>query len=155
MSIAPGIPLHLTPSLSTTGSHSTAPPPAPAPSSSPLSPQSHCDIVSCASSPAPVDLEDLISVQSRIARRLPPIVPALCPYRRHLVSGQTYVYCSCGRSKTQPWCDDSHLPTDPQPISFTVPHSNSGYSLICGCKYTANPPFCDGSHIHPNKGTEE
>lgn len=39
-----------------------------------------------------------------------PEIPQYAPYTlRDLSSSKTYLWCSCGRSKKQPWCDDSHL----------------------------------------------
>ncbi len=100
-------------------------------------------------------IEDLIQSAAKPLHALPPIVPALCPFRVKLEPGKVYRYCACGRSANQPWCDFSHRPDDPQPIEFTVDDSKRGFSLICGCKYSDSQPFCDGSHIHPHKGTEE
>lgn len=55
-----------------------------------------------------------------------------------------YWWCSCGRSKNQPWCDGSHAGTSFTPQSFTV--TEKGNYWMCACKHTANPPFCDGAH---------
>lgn len=55
-----------------------------------------------------------------------------------------YWWCSCGKSKSQPFCDGSHKDTDFSPVQFTVKESGSAY--LCGCKKTANPPYCDGTH---------
>eukprot|EP00808_Paulinella_micropora_P021642 g80164.t1 len=97
-----------------------------------------------------VDIED-------VPRPLPPVVPCWSPYRRQLVPGKTYLWCACGRSKQQPWCDGSHGPNDPQPIAFvaSVQKGSQSDHLLCGCKYSAGAPFCDGSHIHTVDGYEE
>mgnify|MGYP006872450408 CR=1 FL=1 len=34
----------------------------------------------------------------------PPIVPCYHPYRVELTANINYSFCTCGRSKTQPWC---------------------------------------------------
>jgi len=68
-----------------------------------------------------------------------------CPYNVHLEPGKTYKWCSCGKSKTQPFCDGSHKGTGIKPIIFTNYKTQVQFS-ICGCKYTRSPPFCDGSH---------
>ena len=102
---------------------------------------------------APTDVEDLILLDGSLRRR-PPVVPAYCPYRVQLQPGRSYRWCACGRSKKQPWCDDSHTPTDPQPLTFRVDVQQTLHYL-CGCKYTSRPPYCDGSHIHTLSGTEE
>lgn len=120
-----------------------------APASSAPAPVSHAGFS------AVLDIEDLHSVTICGHRRArPPIVPFLCPFRLHLEVGKTYRYCTCGRSEEQPWCDDSHLERDPQPIEFTVSQEQT-WHLLCGCKYSLKQPFCDGSHIHAVDGYEE
>ena len=99
------------------------------------------------------DVEDLILLDGS-ARRRPPVVPAYCPYRVQLQTGRTYRWCACGRSSNQPWCDDSHSSTDPQPLLFEVSVAQKVH-YVCGCKYSSKPPFCDGSHIHAVLGAEE
>ena len=92
---------------------------------------------------AVLDIEDMRTVWiCGVARPRPPIVPFLCPFRVHLEPGKVYRYCTCGRSESQPWCDDEHGDTDPQPIEFSV-DVNQSWHLICGCKYSTSP-FCDG-----------
>merc|ERR1712173_498634 len=46
------------------------------------------------------------------------------PYTRSLELGKEYVYCRCGLTKTDPWCDESckcvaNLPADRGPLKFT------------------------------------
>lgn len=67
--------------------------------------------------------------------------------RQHAVFGETYRYCTCGLSATQPWCDDSHAGTcfNPQTV---VCDKRQAQWLVCGCKRTSKPPECDGSHVH-------
>ncbi len=55
-----------------------------------------------------------------------------------------YVWCACGRSQTQPFCDGSHAGTDIRPLPFTI-QVQKIYSL-CACKRTLTPPFCDHTH---------
>ena len=180
MSIAPGVPLQL---VDTSKPDSTSHP-APRVSrpiiqSTSLASDSHDTVLAChiAASPsalsdhlqstsavlsdlhpspalcAPSDLEDLILLDGSLRRR-PPVIPAYCPYRVQLEPDCTYRWCACGRSKKQPWCDDSHTKTDPQPVLFRVGVQQKLHYL-CGCKYTSKPPFCDGSHIHAVIGAEE
>jgi CDGSH-type Zn-finger protein/mannose-6-phosphate isomerase-like protein (cupin superfamily) len=59
-------------------------------------------------------------------------------------AGRRYLWCSCGRSKTQPFCDGSHAGTDFLPIAFKAQHDEE--VIFCGCKHTGTGPFCDGSH---------
>lgn len=56
----------------------------------------------------------------------------------------TYAWCSCGLSKSQPFCDGSHAGTAFTPFKFEV--SAAKRVGLCQCKLTQNPPFCDGSH---------
>ena len=56
----------------------------------------------------------------------------------------TYWWCSCGRSKTQPFCDGSHQGTPFSPVEVTI--EEAGTVAWCCCKHTGNKPFCDGTH---------
>ena len=56
----------------------------------------------------------------------------------------TYWWCTCGRSKSQPFCDGSHEGTDFQPMEYVV--SDPKRCALCTCKLTHNGPICDGSH---------
>lgn len=73
-----------------------------------------------------------------------PLNPQNEPYAAEVEEGKTYYWCSCGRSKNQPFCDGSHQGTDFQPTEFTAEKTETVY--LCGCKKTGNQPFCDGSH---------
>jgi len=69
------------------------------------------------------------------------------PYRTSLTAGQRYLWCACGKSTSQPFCDGkSHIGTSrkPQPGRAEVDR----IVVFCGCKRTCNPPYCDGSHLH-------
>jgi sterol desaturase/sphingolipid hydroxylase (fatty acid hydroxylase superfamily)/CDGSH-type Zn-finger protein len=56
-----------------------------------------------------------------------------------------YLYCQCGYSKNQPFCDGSHHGTKSQPMKFTIKKERE-YKL-CQCKGCAKGPFCDDSHL--------
>ncbi len=56
-----------------------------------------------------------------------------------------YLYCECGFSKTQPFCDGSHHGTKFQPTKFEIRRERE-YKL-CNCKTCAKGPFCDDSHL--------
>jgi len=72
------------------------------------------------------------------------ISPQNTPYTVNVEEGTSYHWCSCGRSKNQPYCDGSHEGTGFQPIAFTAEKTEVAY--LCGCKKTGNAPFCDGTH---------
>lgn len=59
-------------------------------------------------------------------------------------AGEVFWWCSCGRSKNQPFCDGSHAGSAFQPQE--VKAEEAGTLWFCGCKATGTPPFCDGSH---------
>ncbi len=72
-----------------------------------------------------------------------PIVAQKAPYVLELEAGR-YAWCSCGRSKKQPFCDGSHKGSRFKPLVFTLEERKR--VALCGCKRTANPPYCDGTH---------
>ena len=72
------------------------------------------------------------------------VIAQKCPYQVELIEGQTYWYCRCGRSKTQPFCDGTHKETDLEPLEFVAP--STGTFNLCGCKATDDEPWCDGMH---------
>ncbi|WP_339670969.1 CDGSH iron-sulfur domain-containing protein [Dasania marina] len=67
------------------------------------------------------------------------------PFYTELKKGKRYLWCSCGLSKTQPFCDQSHVGTSFKPV-LTVGQYDGEEVLFCGCKQTKNAPFCDGAH---------
>jgi CDGSH-type Zn-finger protein len=71
-------------------------------------------------------------------------VSAMTPIEVTVERGKTYWWCSCGRSKSQPFCDGSHKGTAFTPVKYQP--AESGPQWFCVCKRTANRPFCDGSH---------
>jgi CDGSH-type Zn-finger protein len=72
------------------------------------------------------------------------IVAQKAPYGVDVVEGKTYWWCSCGRSKKQPYCDGSHKVTSLTPMEYKC--EKSGKVWFCGCKQTGKSPMCDGSH---------
>ena len=56
----------------------------------------------------------------------------------------TYMWCACGYSKNQPFCDNSHIGTIFEPLEVVLTESRK-YSW-CACKLSAKKPFCDSSH---------
>ena len=77
------------------------------------------------------------TTQPRIARHK--------AYYTELEQGRTYLWCRCGRSRSQPYCDGSHRGTGFLPVRYVAAEKGEEV-LFCGCKHTKTPPFCDGSH---------
>ena len=73
-----------------------------------------------------------------------PTVAQASPCIVELEEGKKYWWCTCGLSKSQPFCDGSHQGTDFQPMAFIA--DKSGKRGLCACKQTQNPPYCDGAH---------
>jgi CDGSH iron-sulfur domain-containing protein 3 len=73
-----------------------------------------------------------------------PVIAQKGPYAVQLEAGRSYLWCSCGRSATQPFCDGSHVGSGMAPIHFQADETKTEY--LCGCKHSANKPFCDGTH---------
>ena len=73
-----------------------------------------------------------------------PIIADIKPVKVNLAKGQEYHFCTCGKSKSQPFCDGSHVGTSFNPRVIVADEESEAY--LCACKHTANTPFCDGSH---------
>ncbi|TJY58369.1 CDGSH iron-sulfur domain-containing protein [Sinimarinibacterium sp. CAU 1509] len=73
-----------------------------------------------------------------------PIIARRSAYVLDLAPGR-YLWCACGRSNTQPFCDGSHDGSGMQPMAFEVTR-RSGTQWLCGCKHTRHAPHCDGFH---------
>ena len=56
----------------------------------------------------------------------------------------TYWWCSCGRSKKQPFCDGSHSGTEFSPVEINIEEEKP--VAWCACKSSNDGAFCDGSH---------
>lgn len=67
---------------------------------------------------------------------------------------KNYRWCSCGMSRQQPFCDNSHHGTKFQPIKFRI-EQNADSVQLCGWKLSLMAPFCDGQTCTAIKnGTE-
>ncbi len=73
-----------------------------------------------------------------------PVIADNKPVKVTLSKGQEYHFCTCGRSKSQPFCDGSHVGTSFTPKVIVSDEEQEAY--LCACKHTRNAPFCDGSH---------
>jgi CDGSH-type Zn-finger protein/mannose-6-phosphate isomerase-like protein (cupin superfamily) len=75
------------------------------------------------------------------------LIAGTMPSYQELVAGKRYLWCRCGRSKNQPFCDGSHAGTGFQPVAY-VAKCDKEEALFCMCKRTGTPPFCDGTHAN-------
>jgi CDGSH-type Zn-finger protein len=73
-----------------------------------------------------------------------PVVAQKSPFSADVTEGRTYLWCACGRSKRQPFCDQSHKGTDFTPVEFKATQTETVW--FCGCKNTKSAPLCDGTH---------
>jgi CDGSH-type Zn-finger protein len=72
-----------------------------------------------------------------------PVSPQVGPYVVQVKEGETYLWCSCGLSRTQPFCDGSHAGTGFEPVAFEPPLDAEFH--LCGCKRSDNKPYCFGN----------
>jgi len=73
-----------------------------------------------------------------------PIIAHRKGFYYEVKAGKRYLWCSCGRSKTQPFCDGSHAGSAFLPVAFKAECDED--VIFCGCKHTGTGPFCDGAH---------
>jgi len=73
-----------------------------------------------------------------------PKISQRAPYPVTVEAGKTYYWCSCGESKTEPFCDGSHKGSGFSPTRFEAEKDGAVY--FCGCKNSKNGALCDGSH---------
>jgi CDGSH-type Zn-finger protein/mannose-6-phosphate isomerase-like protein (cupin superfamily) len=83
-----------------------------------------------------------------------PTIASRKPFYRELKAGQRVLWCSCGRSKRQPFCDGrSHVGTGFEPVAYQAQTDEE--VLFCGCKQACTAPFCDGTHNNLPGGYRE
>jgi CTP:molybdopterin cytidylyltransferase MocA/CDGSH-type Zn-finger protein/quercetin dioxygenase-like cupin family protein len=92
--------------------------------------------------------------EARVRLNALPRIAAYKPQYLELEKGKTYLWCSCGLSKNQPFCDQSHRDTAFKPVRY-VAEQASEEVLFCNCKHTADGPFCDGAHNNLKDGYDE
>jgi len=68
------------------------------------------------------------------------------PAQVELKAGRNYLWCVCGMSGNQPFCDGSHHGTKHRPLLFTVKRDKE--VRLCNCKLTKAGPFCDNAHVN-------
>lgn len=68
-----------------------------------------------------------------------PVIADTKPVKVELTEGEEYYFCTCGKSKNQPFCDGSHAGTGFKPKSFVAEETGDAY--LCRCKYSNNLPF--------------
>ena len=73
-----------------------------------------------------------------------PVIAQKSPIAVELKAGETYYWCTCGKSAKQPFCDGGHKGSEFTPQAFTADESKTAY--LCACKHTKGQPFCDGAH---------
>ncbi|RWS29849.1 CDGSH iron-sulfur domain-containing protein 3-like protein [Leptotrombidium deliense] len=77
------------------------------------------------------------------------------PFKVLCKEGKMYMWCACGWSKQQPFCDGTHniahYKITQKPIPFTCKETKEYW--FCNCKQTKHRPFCDG--IHKNEDVQK
>ncbi|MAQ57653.1 MAG: glutamate synthase [Chloroflexi bacterium] len=74
-----------------------------------------------------------------------PVIAQKDPYIVNVEEGKSYLWCSCGRSEKQPFCDSSHRGTEFKPVKYTAEADEEIY--FCGCKNSSDQPLCDDTHF--------
>jgi len=73
-----------------------------------------------------------------------PVIAQKSPFAVEVEAGNSYWYCTCGKTTTQPFCDGSHQGSEFSPKEFRATESGTVY--FCGCRHSGNGVTCDGSH---------
>lgn len=73
-----------------------------------------------------------------------PVIAQKAPFPVDVEEGKKYFWCSCGKSKKQPFCDGSHSGTGLTPVIYEATESKRVF--FCGCKHSGKSPVCDGAH---------
>ncbi len=73
-----------------------------------------------------------------------PVIAKKAPFAVDVVAGETYYWCACGRSATQPFCDGAHKGSEFTPIAHVATATEKAF--FCGCKHSKTGALCDGSH---------
>lgn len=73
------------------------------------------------------------------------IVAYMHPAEVFLEENKAYLWCACGKSVDQPFCDKTHK-KESDLVPLVVKLDKSDKVWLCQCKQTKNPPYCDGTH---------
>lgn len=82
--------------------------------------------------------------QESIMTYPPDSAKTFSPIEVTLEAERQYYWCTCGLSKSQPFCDGSHKDTNFTPKAFSVTENKTAW--LCTCKKSGKAPFCDGTH---------
>ena len=74
-----------------------------------------------------------------------PVIASKSPAVMKLEAGE-YWWCSCGKSKDQPFCDGSHKGSSFSPQNVVIEETRT--IALCNCKHSTTGAMCDGSHSH-------
>jgi len=72
-----------------------------------------------------------------------PVIGGCLPFKLETIVGETYFYCTCGRSRDGALCDGSHKGTGLSPKRFVASFVRA---VLCTCKRTTEAPYCSGAH---------
>ena len=73
-----------------------------------------------------------------------PIIAQKTPFAVAVDAGKSYWYCTCGKTESQPFCDEKHKGTIFRPVEYKAEQDEIVY--FCGCRHSANGVTCDGTH---------
>jgi CDGSH-type Zn-finger protein len=73
-----------------------------------------------------------------------PNIAQKAPFPIDVEAGKAYLWCACGNSQRQPFCDGSHKGSEFSPVKWIA--GEAGRKFFCGCKHSANKPLCDSTH---------
>ena len=75
------------------------------------------------------------------------------PSQVTVTKGEKYLWCACGKSQSQPYCDGSHHGSKQTPVLYEA--KRDGVVKFCNCKLTKKGPFCDNAHEQLLEKVEE